>query len=148
MISGPGAIPCTIMAPIISAISAFGGIPKLNIGMKLACAAALFADSGAATPSIAPLPKRSGVLETFFSRLYAEKAAMVGPPPGKIPNTVPMAVPRTMAPNELLRSARLGHSPVTAFGFRSPACASSRLTMISANPNSPIESGTKSDAVE
>ena len=69
MISGPGVIPCTIIAPIISAISAFGGMPRLNIGMKHAWAAALFADSGAATPSMAPLPKRCGVLDAFFSRL-------------------------------------------------------------------------------
>ena len=69
MISGPGVMPCTIMAPIMSAISALGGMPRLSIGMKHAWAAALFADSGAATPSIAPLPNRSGVFETFFSRL-------------------------------------------------------------------------------
>ena len=69
MISGPGVMPWIIMAPIISAISAFGGMPRLSIGMKQACAAALLADSGAATPSMAPRPNRSGVRETFFSRL-------------------------------------------------------------------------------
>ena len=67
--SGPGVIPCTIMAPIISAIRALGGMPRLSIGMKQACAAALLADSGAATPSIAPLPNRSGVRDNFVSRL-------------------------------------------------------------------------------
>jgi hypothetical protein len=36
-------------------------------GMNEVCAAALFADSGAATPSIAPLPKRDGSFATFFS---------------------------------------------------------------------------------
>ena len=35
--------------------------------MKEPVAAALFAASGAATPSMAPLPKRSGCLLTFFS---------------------------------------------------------------------------------
>ena len=58
-----------MLAPIISAIRALGGMPKLSMGMKEACAAALFADSGAATPSIAPLPNRSGAADTFFSRL-------------------------------------------------------------------------------
>jgi hypothetical protein len=35
--------------------------------MKAVCAAALLAASGPATPSIAPLPKRSGVEEIFFT---------------------------------------------------------------------------------
>ena len=57
-----------IIAPIIRAITGFAGMPKVSMGMKEVCAAALLADSGAATPSIAPLPKRSGVFETFFPR--------------------------------------------------------------------------------
>jgi hypothetical protein len=44
------------------------GIPKLNRGIKLVCAAALFALSGPATPSTAPLPNFSGVFEIFFSK--------------------------------------------------------------------------------
>ena len=67
MMLGPGWMPWIIMAPIISAIRAFGGMPRLSIGMKQACAAALLAASGAATPSMAPWPKRCGVPETFFS---------------------------------------------------------------------------------
>ena len=51
MISGPGVIPCTIMAPIISAISALGGMPRLNIGMKDAWAAAEAAPSNIALPA-------------------------------------------------------------------------------------------------
>ena len=62
-------MPCTIMAPIMSAMSALGGMPRLSMGMKHACAAALLADSGAATPSMAPWPKRCGERDTFFSRL-------------------------------------------------------------------------------
>ena len=42
-------------------------MPSVSIGMKEVCAPALLAASGAATPSIAPLPKRSGVLDSFFS---------------------------------------------------------------------------------
>ena len=66
---GPGAIPWMIIAPIIRAMTGLAGMPKVSMGMKEVCAAALLADSGAATPSIAPLPKRSGVLETFFSNV-------------------------------------------------------------------------------
>jgi hypothetical protein len=42
-------------------------MPSVSIGMKEVCAPALLADSGAATPSIAPLPKRDGSLASFFS---------------------------------------------------------------------------------
>ena len=49
-------MPCRISAPIISAITGFDGMPSVSIGMNEVCAPALFAASGAATPSIAPLP--------------------------------------------------------------------------------------------
>ena len=66
---GPGTMPWIVMAPTISAITAFGGMPRVSSGMNEVCAAALLALSGAATPSIAPLPKRSGVFDTFFSNV-------------------------------------------------------------------------------
>jgi len=55
------------MPPIISAITGLDGMPSVSIGMKDVCAAALLALSGAATPSIAPLPNMSGVRDSFFS---------------------------------------------------------------------------------
>src|SRR6266403_516094 len=55
---GPGWMPWMVSAPIISAITALPGIPKVSIGMKEVWAPALLADSGPATPSIAPRPKR------------------------------------------------------------------------------------------
>ena len=60
-------MPWMVSAPSISAITAFGGRPRLISGMKQVCAAALFAASGPATPSGAPRPKRSGVRDSFFS---------------------------------------------------------------------------------
>ena len=54
-------------APIKSAMTTFGGMPSVISGMKAPPAAALLAASGPATPSMAPLPKRSGVRESFFS---------------------------------------------------------------------------------
>ena len=51
---GPGAMPWIIMAPIISAITGFDGMPSVSSGMNEVCAPALLADSGAATPSTAP----------------------------------------------------------------------------------------------
>ena len=55
---GPGTMPWMVMAPTISAITAFGGMPSVSSGMKEVCAAALLALSGAATPSMTPVPNR------------------------------------------------------------------------------------------
>ena len=55
-------MPWMIIAPIISAITGFDGMPSVSIGMNEVCAPALLADSGPATPSIAPLPKLLAVL--------------------------------------------------------------------------------------
>jgi len=55
------------MAPTISAITGFGGMPSVSSGMNEVCAAALLALYGAATPSIAPRPKFCGVFDTRFS---------------------------------------------------------------------------------
>ena len=56
-----------VIAPTISAITALGGMPSVSSGMNDVCAPALLADSGPATPWIAPLPNRSGSLAIFFS---------------------------------------------------------------------------------
>ncbi|OIQ70193.1 hypothetical protein GALL_481980 [mine drainage metagenome] len=44
------------------------GMPRLMVGMKSTWVLEWFAASGAATPSSAPWPKRSGVLEIFRSK--------------------------------------------------------------------------------
>ena len=49
------------------AVVAEPGMPSVSIGTIAAVAAALLADSGPATPSIAPRPNSSGCFETFFS---------------------------------------------------------------------------------
>ena len=67
MTCGPGAMPWIIIAPIISAITALDGMPSVSSGMNEVWAPALLAASGAATPSIAPLPNSCPYLETFFS---------------------------------------------------------------------------------
>ena len=74
MTCGPGTMPWMVMAPTISAITALGGTPSVSSGMKEVCAPALLALSGAATPSIAPLPKRRGsVRELFLERIGGER---------------------------------------------------------------------------
>ncbi len=44
------------------------GRPRASIGTSTPAADALFAASGPATPSMAPLPNSSGFEESFFSR--------------------------------------------------------------------------------
>ena len=60
-------IPWIIRAAKIMAIEAFPGMPRVRSGIKDELDAALFADSGPATPSMAPWPNSSGCLEYFFS---------------------------------------------------------------------------------
>ena len=64
---GPGWIPWMIIAPIISAMTGFEGMPSVSIGMNDVWAPALLADSGAATPSMAPFPNSARFRDTFFS---------------------------------------------------------------------------------
>jgi len=54
-------------APIRMAVTGEPGIPRVNRGIRAALAYALLAVSGAATPSFAPFPNRSGVFESRFS---------------------------------------------------------------------------------
>src|SRR5512137_2485862 len=69
---GPGWMLWIVIAPIISAMTAFGGMPSVSIGMNDVCAPALLADSGAATPRMLPLPNGGlGFFPIFFSTVYA-----------------------------------------------------------------------------
>ena len=54
-------------APSSMAMTALAGMPRVSRGMKAPPVAALLADSGPATPSMAPVPNFSGCLETLFS---------------------------------------------------------------------------------
>ena len=60
---GPGVSPHITMPPSSSAVVGEPGMPSVSIGSSEPVEAALLALSGAATPSMAPLPKRSGVFE-------------------------------------------------------------------------------------
>ena len=66
---GPGWMPLIVIAPTISAITAFGGMPSVSIGMNEVCAPALLAVSGPATPRMSPLPNglRRACAAIFFS---------------------------------------------------------------------------------
>ena len=60
-------MPLMMNAAIISAITAFSGIPMLISGMKLVLAAASSAAAWPATPSMQPVPISSRYLLTFLS---------------------------------------------------------------------------------
>src|SRR5438067_13573066 len=67
---GPGWMLWIVIAPTMSAITAFSGMPRVSSGMNDDCAPALFADSGPATPWMAPRPNSLGSSATFFSTAY------------------------------------------------------------------------------
>src|SRR6185436_11090176 len=70
MTCGPGWMLLLVIAPTIIAILAFYGLLSVSSGMNDVCAPALFAASGPAPPSIAPLPNRDGSLASVFSTAY------------------------------------------------------------------------------
>src|SRR3546814_2539237 len=115
-----------VMAPIIRAVTALPGIPRVSSGMKDVCAAALLADSGPARPAGWPLPKRSGFFEIFFSSVYEANEDRVAPPPGRMPSAEPSAVPRTQAGQDSLNSCLLGYKEPT-LSVRSTDRKSTRL---------------------
>lgn len=67
-IKGPGMTPCIIKAARRRAVTELKGRPNVSKGMKAPAVPELFAVSGPATPSIAPVPNFSGCLDIFFSK--------------------------------------------------------------------------------
>ena len=92
--SGPGCRPSMSRAPSMMAVVPLPGIPRHSRWIRDPPAAALLADSGPATPSIAPLPSSSLCLLTFFSRPYETKLATAAPAPAMPPTKNPESVPR------------------------------------------------------
>ena len=80
------------------------GIPRVRSGTSTPVAEALFAASGPATPSIAPLPNSSGCFVNFFSVAYERKVGISDPPAGMVPNGNPIAVARSHAGHERFQS--------------------------------------------
>src|SRR5919198_1520347 len=69
-------------APSKSAITTFGGMPSVISGMNAPAAAALLAASGPATPSMAPVPKRSGLRARRRSSAYERNVGISAPQAG------------------------------------------------------------------
>ena len=62
-ISGPGTMPRPMKATSSIAMASPPGMPKASVGSRPPPSLAPSVASGAITPSMAPLPKRSGVFE-------------------------------------------------------------------------------------
>src|SRR5688572_4829402 len=85
-------------------------MPRVSSGTKAAVAAALLAVSGPATPSMAPRPKRDGVLETLRSNVYEAIDERVPLPPGSTPRPNPSTDPRRMDQRDSRMSERDGQT--------------------------------------
>src|SRR5213593_1075240 len=83
--SGPGETPCTIIAASITAGIGPEGTPRASIGTNAPEVAALFADSGPATPATAPCPNSWGRFASFRSTAYDTKLEMMWAEPGTMP---------------------------------------------------------------
>jgi hypothetical protein len=71
---GPGWMPWMIIAPIMSAITGFDGMPSVSIGMKDVCEPALLADSGAGHAFDGALAEVRRVLRhLLFQRICGER---------------------------------------------------------------------------
>ena len=119
MSSGPGVTPWIINAASITAGTGPVGHARARAAAPGALAAALLADSGPATPSIAPLPKRSGCLESLRSRAYETKEEMTCADPGMMPMMKPSTVPRAIGAAESAQ-LRLRRQQLAQAGFRTP----------------------------
>ena len=86
------------------------GKPSASIGTRTPAAFALFAASGPATPSIAPLPNSSLFFDNAFSTPYDKKVGTSDPPAGITPSGKPIAVPRSQGFHERLKSSRVIHA--------------------------------------
>src|SRR4029450_8376163 len=88
---------------MIAAVAVVGN-PSVSSGTSVPVADALFAASGPATPSIAPLPNSSGGFDSFFPIAYDRKVGISAPPAGIVPNGNPSAVPRSQGFHERFQS--------------------------------------------
>ena len=77
----------------MTAVVADPGIPNARVGIIAPPVAELLAASGAATPSISPLPKFSGFLELFLTVPYDSHVAPSAPTPGTAPTIAPYIPP-------------------------------------------------------
>src|SRR6266850_5546114 len=146
MKSGPGLNPHSTSAASSTAVVPEPGIPSVSKGTRAPPVSELFAPSGAATPSTAPLPNSCGRRDTAFSTPYEMNDAMVEPAPGSTPIRKPSTEPLTKAKRQSFRSCRVGSRLRRPLGTGSawPSARPSMQASTSASANTPIATTTKS----
>ena len=103
----------------------------------------MFADSGAATPSISPFPKFSLFLDHLLASLYPIIALTVPPSAGKIPIKVPIPDDLKIDLPQLLNSFIEGNLIAENFILSNNSSLLDACTNISDMANNPIKTGTK-----
>ncbi len=142
IIRGPGLKPCINNAPRITAVTLSPGIPSVSIGMNAPPTAALFAASGAITPSTAPSPNgRCGFLTVLRAWSYASSAAISPPAPGRAPMNAPIAEALRVNGTCLIISLHSGIIP-SSFCLIMGLPISSIWLIASETPNRPIMATT------
>ena len=117
--------------------------------MKQACAAALLAASGAATPSIAPLPNRSGSLRDPLLQAVGRERGDGRPAAGQDAEARRRAPCRARSPaTRCRRSSQRRHQPADRRVDCPRPCVSSRLMHDFRKPEEPHRDRHEAEAVE
>ena len=117
------------------------GIPNVIIGNIAPVEAELLADSGAATPSIAPFPNSSGSFADSFATPYDINAPGVAPAAGKIPTKKPKEDPIKVPFHAFLKSliaAKILFALTSTFDMEAPSREVFIVHSISPMPYTPI----------
>ena len=148
IIMGPGVTPWMSKAPSRIAVGGAKGMPKTKSGIKADWQAALLADSGPATPSIAPCPNSSGCFEIRLldhvgsvggdDRCRSRDQADPEPDPGPSQNGLD-GFPEIREAGEKISEARDQHLPLE----HAPA-GFSTLDRTSPMPKRPMATATNS----
>ncbi len=139
--SGPGWMPYCWKAASMTAATAVVGRPRVSIDTRVPAAEADAADSGPATPSMAPLPHSSLCLDRRFSVTYDRKVGISAPPAGIAPNGKPMNGPRSHDFQVRFTSPRPSHGRPTGIGsggLRRRCAATHRASPIAKRPTATI----------
>ena len=126
------------------AVDASPGIPRVNIGTIVPPVVALFAVSGATTPSGSPLPKSSGFLELFLTVPYDSQVAPSAPTPGTAPIIDPKKPPTDHALH-LFKKSKVEGKTILNFVVTSSEVdfISDKSDITTAKPNNPTRAAAK-----
>ena len=131
---------------MIAAVAVVGR-PSVSSGTSTPAAAALFADSGPATPSMAPRPNSDLCVDSLRSDAYERNVATSAPPAGMVPIGKPIAVPRSQGFQDRRQSSfviQLRQPPVTGMTSIAPCRRRAAMYSVSPTANRPTATSTMS----